>query len=301
MSPAPLAFDVFTVLDRHADLGETPQMVIWRTVDQACRADELGFDTFWVAEHHFSDYGICPAPPVLLSAIAQRTRRIRIGPAVCVLPFEQPVRVAEQYALVDILSHGRLQMGVGSGYLPHEFSGFGLDATERRERFAQHLDVLLDLWSGRPRSIGGAGSEQIRVNVQPLQAPRPPIWVAVGHPQSVRPAARAGLPILLIPYAAGLGDDAMAALVNAYQAGLPSGVSGAVGAAYHTVVAPTDAKADVLLREALDRYVRTHGHQGAPSAEELVAGGFAIQGRRRDAPSGSSSCEARDSTACSSS
>ena len=122
-----LRFDVFTVLDGYPAAGQRPRDTITRTLSEAELADQLGFDTFWLAEHHFAPYGICPSPPVLLSAIAQHTRHIRLGPAVCVLPLEHPIRVAEQYAMVDIISGGRLEMAVGAGYLNHEFAGFGVD------------------------------------------------------------------------------------------------------------------------------------------------------------------------------
>ncbi|MCS6927292.1 MAG: LLM class flavin-dependent oxidoreductase, partial [Candidatus Binatia bacterium] len=86
-----------------------------------------GYESVWVAEHHFANYGLCPAPPVLLAAIAQRTQRVKIGPAVCVLPFHDPVKVAEEYAVLDVVSNGRLDFGVGRGYLAHEYAGHMVD------------------------------------------------------------------------------------------------------------------------------------------------------------------------------
>ena len=92
-----------------------------------CRlADELGFDTVWLAEHHFSHYGICPSLAVLAAAVARETRRVRIGTAVVIAPFAHPIRIAEEWAMVDILSGGRLEFGLGRGYQPKEFAGLGV-------------------------------------------------------------------------------------------------------------------------------------------------------------------------------
>src|SRR6185369_6874207 len=117
-------------------------------LEQAQLADELGFDSFWVAEHHFHPYGVIPRAAIWLAAASQRTRRIRLGAAVVVLPFEHPLRTAEDYAMVDLLSNGRLSIGVGSGYLNHEFGGFGISLAEKRERFDEALAIIRKAWSG---------------------------------------------------------------------------------------------------------------------------------------------------------
>jgi len=278
-----LRFDTFTVLDGYPAAGQRPQDVIARTLSEAQLAEQLEFDTFWLAEHHFMPYGICPSPPVLLSAIAQRTRRIRLGPAVCVVPLEHPIRVAEQYAMVDVISDGRLEMAVGAGYLKHEFAGFGVDAASRRERFDEGLDVLLALWSGQSVSHTGRWFQldSMQLNVLPLQKPRPPVWVAVGHPQSVRPAARRGVPILLIPYAAGLTDAPLAELIEVYRSGFvanDTAGAAAVGAAYHLIVAPTDAEARELMQEALRTYIASRTQHVGLDATAIIAGGLAIAG-----------------------
>lgn len=99
-------------------------------IDLAVTAERLGYDSVWVAERHFAHYGLCPAPPVLLDAIAQRTERIRVEPAVCVLPLHDPVKVTEGYAVLDVVSGGRLNFGVGRGYLAHEYAGHLVDREE---------------------------------------------------------------------------------------------------------------------------------------------------------------------------
>ena len=115
-----------------------------------------------------------------LAAAASLTRRIRLGAAVVVLPFDNPLRTAEDYAMVDVLSGGRLNLGVGSGYLKHEYAGFGLDIEEKRARFDEALDILLEAWTGRRFSYSGVYHrvEDVQLNVLPKQKPRPPIWIA---------------------------------------------------------------------------------------------------------------------------
>ena len=94
-----------------------------------------GYDTFFCAEHHFHEYGVVPDPAVMLSALVQRTKRIRLGTAISILTFHDPRRIAETYAMLDMMSGGRFVFGVGSGYLSHEFTGYDSEPREKRDRF----------------------------------------------------------------------------------------------------------------------------------------------------------------------
>ena len=148
---------LFSVVDHYpAEMGRSTGDFYAELLEQAEAAEEGGFDSFWVAEHHFHEYGAVPRPPILLSAVAQRTRRIRLGSGVVVLPFDHPLRVAEDYAMVDVLSGGRLNLGVGSGYLKHEYAGFGVDPEDKRAHFDEALEVLLRAWTGERVSYTGA-------------------------------------------------------------------------------------------------------------------------------------------------
>ena len=109
-------------------------------------AEELGFDAVWLAEHHSSAYGSIPSPQVALAAIAERTKKIKIGSLISVLPLGNPIRIAEDYAMVDILSNGRLQFGVGRGYQPGEFEMLGVDMKDTRGRFKEELEIIKGLW-----------------------------------------------------------------------------------------------------------------------------------------------------------
>ena len=105
-------------------------------------AEQLGYDKVWIAEHLFSTYGLVTSTQVYAAAIAQRTKKIRIGMAVCAIPFNHPLRTASDFALVDILSHGRLDFGVGRAYQPHEFVGLGVPMDQSREMLAEGLDIV---------------------------------------------------------------------------------------------------------------------------------------------------------------
>jgi natural product biosynthesis luciferase-like monooxygenase protein len=170
-------------------------------IDQAVYADALGFDAVWIAEHHFSEYGIVPDVAVLAGALAQRVRRMRIGTAVSILPFIHPIRAAESFAMVDVLTDGRLDLGVGRGYQPTEFAGFGLSMDESRERFDESLDMIRRAWTEDTLTYEGRfyQAHDVRVMPKPVQKPHPPIWVAAVSPESFELAARKGYRFLSAP------------------------------------------------------------------------------------------------------
>lgn len=155
-------------------------------------AEELGFSSAWVAQHHFGErYGRLPSPLLFLVAAAERTSRIRLGTAVVTLPFEHPLRLAEDAAVADLLTAGRLELGVGSGYDPAEFAGFGLDPAERHARTDETAAVLGAALCGDP--VGASGA---RVTPRsPALADR--LWRAVGSTGSATWAGRRGWGILV--------------------------------------------------------------------------------------------------------
>ena len=164
-------------------------------------ADELGFDAVWLPEHHFSRYGILGDTLTLAAAVAQRTERIKIGTAVVLLPLQHPVRIAEQAALVDVLSDGRLLLGVGRAYQPKEFDGFGMDPSESRDRFNEALEMLIGTFTQDSFSHEGRfwSCKDVTLHPKPVQKPYPPIYMAAVSPPSFKLAAKWGLPILRAP------------------------------------------------------------------------------------------------------
>src|SRR3990170_3634547 len=140
--------------------------------------EELGFDQIWLTEPHFIDYGLSVDPATLAAAAASRTRRIRIGLAAAILPFHHPLRLAEQLALVDILAHGRLDVGVGRGNRPAEFAGYGVPQVESRERFEETVEVMRRAWTEERVSFRGRffTLDDVRVIPKPVQTPHPPLY-----------------------------------------------------------------------------------------------------------------------------
>lgn len=158
------------------------------TIRMVEAAEAAGFDTCWFTEHHFSRHGIDSAVLTLMAALAERTSRIRLGTAVSVLPFWNPVRLAEEVAVVDILSDGRFDLGIGSGYRIHEFTGLGADVEQRTPVFFESVEILDKVWSGEPFTYEGQFYRIDSRGLRPLpvQKPHPPYWVAAQSEATVR-------------------------------------------------------------------------------------------------------------------
>jgi natural product biosynthesis luciferase-like monooxygenase protein len=180
---------------------QTEGEVYTDALEEARLADELGFDAVWLAEHHFSSYGICPSLAVLAAAIARETRRVRIGTSVVVAPFAHPLRIAEEWAMVDLLSGGRLEFGIGRGYQPKEFRGLGVSMEKTRERFDEAVEVIRRAWTAERVTFEGEFFQvrDLRVLPRPLQKPHPPFWTAAVSPDTYTLAARRGFKILTAP------------------------------------------------------------------------------------------------------
>jgi alkanesulfonate monooxygenase SsuD/methylene tetrahydromethanopterin reductase-like flavin-dependent oxidoreductase (luciferase family) len=167
---------------------------------QACRADELGFDSVWLTEHHFSRHGLVSDSLAVLAHLAARTSRVRLGTAISVLPLHHPLRVAEAAATVDQLSGGRLDLGIGKGYQPGEFRGFGVDIAEKNDRFTEALDILQKVWAtDGPVSYSGRywSFEDAAPQPRPRQRPHPPLWVATDSPEGLARCAEEDWGVLL--------------------------------------------------------------------------------------------------------
>ena len=163
-------------------------------------AERLGFRSIFLVEHHFTGVGQLSASLTLLAYLAAATRTIRLGTAVIVLPWHNPVLLAEQAATVDLLSGGRLDFGVGKGYRAPEFAGFHIAMDEATERFDEAIEVIRKAWNS-PGRFSHHGKrwrfDDIVVEPRPLQNPHPPLWLAAGSPDSIRRAAREGYNLLL--------------------------------------------------------------------------------------------------------
>jgi alkanesulfonate monooxygenase SsuD/methylene tetrahydromethanopterin reductase-like flavin-dependent oxidoreductase (luciferase family) len=173
-------------------------------IDYNVEAEALGYDSSFVVEHHFTGFGQVSASLNLLTWVAARTSTLRLGTAVMVLPWHNPVLLAEQAATIDLLSGGRLEFGVGRGYRANEFAGFCIPMEQAEERFEESLALILKSWTSNERfSHHGKfwNFESIVVEPPTRQKPHPPIWMAAGSPDSIRKVARRGAKLLLDQFA----------------------------------------------------------------------------------------------------
>jgi alkanesulfonate monooxygenase SsuD/methylene tetrahydromethanopterin reductase-like flavin-dependent oxidoreductase (luciferase family) len=183
-----MQFGTFHLMERPFHRSEAE--IYREQLDQMVLADEVGFDSVWLTEHHFSsapyvpdvsgEYCISNSPFALACAVAQITRRVRIGSAVKVLPLEHPLRTAEDAALADILSGGRIDFGAGLGYRQYEFDGLQVPIEERAERFREALKIITGVWTTEEFAYEGRFWSIPRLTLvpRPLQRPHPPVWIA---------------------------------------------------------------------------------------------------------------------------
>ena len=187
-----LEFGIFDHLDRN----DLPLRDYYEQRLKVIEAfDRSGFYAYHVAEHHFTPLGMAPSPSVFLSAIVQRTTRLRFGTFVYALPVHHPLRVLEEICMLDHLSGGRLEIGFGRGSVPFEISYYGQNAEERQQIYAERLELILKAftvdtlnWNGRYDQF-----ENVPMELAPLQKPHPPLWYGAHSPDSAERAARKGL------------------------------------------------------------------------------------------------------------
>jgi len=198
-----MKFGIFVFGDNHPELGRSNQRYYEEVLTMAEWAEQLGFDSFWLGEHHFYWYGSLPSPPMLIAALGQRTKKIRLGPAISVLPFHHPLIVAEEYAFADNLCGGRLNFAIGSGFSPIEYKMFGMSLEDARERYWETFDVIIKSWTQKEFSHKGKfyQIENGSLHLKPLQKPMPPTWVAASSDETLTKSGELGLSIMGIPFA----------------------------------------------------------------------------------------------------
>lgn len=230
-----------------------PTLRNWKTlfeegVQQIQYSEELGFDYCLIAEHHFTNYGNSPAPLMQALYIGQRTKRIRIGTAAVILPIWQPLRLAEEIAVLDNLIDGRFMCGVGRGYQAYEMAGFGGNVEESRGRFQETLDILIKAWTSEESFTYDGKYHKIpnpvRVFPKPMQKPYPPLWLAGTSVESMKLAAK----LDMLPLSSGMmGMDGVKKQLGVFihsmkDVGKPlTGIN--LGLQCMTHVAPTDEEA----------------------------------------------------------
>ncbi len=238
--------------------------------------DETGFDTVWLGELHFSrSFSTLADPLMVLAAAAQRTRHIRLGTAVTLLPLHNPVKIAEEAAVADILSDGRIEFGVGRGTAPVHYAGYDIPMEESRERFDEALDYILAAWTHDKFSFSGRyfHAQDLTLVPRPVQVPHPPVRIAANSPDTFPFAARRKFPIFATPLIN--PPDKLLAGLKIYRESLPHGdtaLAFPVHVADSREAARRDCEAGLLrfLREAAQR-LRPLGQADVKSFEAFRA------------------------------
>jgi alkanesulfonate monooxygenase SsuD/methylene tetrahydromethanopterin reductase-like flavin-dependent oxidoreductase (luciferase family) len=245
-----LAFGVFD----HLDHSGAPLRAFYEDrLKLAELYDRLGFYCYHVAEHHSTPLGMAPSPSVFLAAVAQRTRRLNFGPLVYTLPLYHPIRLIEEICMLDQMSGGRFQFGVGKGISPIETRHYGLDPENSAKMMAEAFSVLMRGLGSRTLDFEGEfySFKGVPLEVEPLQKPHPPLWYGVGAPQSVERPAATGMNIVTNAPAANAR-----ALVERYRQ-IHKGGDAAhpkLGMSRHVVVAETDEAALAIARRGYRRW-----------------------------------------------
>lgn len=271
----PMRLSYFSVQDHYPDRARTVPELYAQVLRQGELADRLGYDAFFVAEHHFHEYGTVPNPAVMLAALAQRTKTLRLGPAISVLTFHNPLTVAENYAMVDVLSNGRAILGVGSGYLKHEFEGYAVAPAEKRTRFDENLAVLKLALSGERFSYDGTchNIKDVKLNVVPVQ-PAIPIYVAILAREAAYHVGKQGNNIVCVPYASLDRFADMKTFVGEFKKGRAE--SGTAPQpydnifAFHTHVAESDEACRRNAADAFDLYVATRLYAKRQTYDDIM-------------------------------
>ncbi len=176
--------------------------VYQRTLQRIEIMDHAGYDAVWLTEHHFTDYSVCPSIPVMGSYAAARTKNLRIGTGVSLAALYHPLRLAEEIALLDLLSGGRVNWGVGRGFDVNEFKAFDVPLDESQARFHESVDIVIKAWTSERLSYSGHyySFDQVEVLPKPLQHPHPPVWTAASSPAAIAWSAAMGYSILMDPH-----------------------------------------------------------------------------------------------------
>lgn len=215
-----MKFGYFTLSDNaYIDNPRPPNQFVNDIVNEAIYADEIGMHSAWVGEHHFSTLGVLSCPDLVLATIAARTKHIRLAPAVTVLPLHHPIRVAEQWATLDLLSGGRVDFAAGRGYDRREYEPLGADFDGNQPVFEEGMEIVRRLWDATgPISFKGKhySFDNVAITPRPLQSPIP-AYVASFSSPSIALAARLGCGLIVAPFAAALSYGGLRQVADLYK------------------------------------------------------------------------------------
>jgi alkanesulfonate monooxygenase SsuD/methylene tetrahydromethanopterin reductase-like flavin-dependent oxidoreductase (luciferase family) len=202
-----MQFGYFTLSDNHyKDNRRSANELVADILDEALYAEEVGLNSAWIGEHHFSTLGVLSCPDLVLAQVAARTKKIRLAPAVTVLPLHHPIRVAEQWATLDMLSGGRVDFAAGRGYDRREYEPFHVSFEDNQSIFEEGMEIVRRLWaSDAPISYRGKHYQFDDVAITPRPVQRPiPAYVASFSRPSIELAGRLGCGLIVAPFAAAM-------------------------------------------------------------------------------------------------
>jgi len=215
-----MRFGYFTLSDNaYRDNPRGPNQFVANIIDEAVYADRLGMHSAWIGEHHFSTLGVLSCPDLALAYVAARTERIRLAPAVTVLPLHHPIRVAEQWASLDLLSGGRVDFAAGRGYDRREYAPLGVSFDDNQSIFEEGMEIVRRLWDADgPISHHGRHYrfDNVAITPQPVQRPIPAYVASFSEP-SIRLAARLGCGLIVAPFAAALSFGGLQQVADLYH------------------------------------------------------------------------------------
>jgi alkanesulfonate monooxygenase SsuD/methylene tetrahydromethanopterin reductase-like flavin-dependent oxidoreductase (luciferase family) len=244
-------------------------------IDYVIEAESLGYESVFIVEHHFTGFGQVSATLNLLTWIGAKTSKIRLGTAVLVLPWHNPVLLAEQAATVDLLSGGRLDFGVGKGYRHNEFASFRIPMEEGQARFEEAVDIITKSWVSNERfNFRGKywAYDDIIVEPPTIQRPHPPFWQGAGHPESIRRVAARGHNLLLDQFAS---IDETVRRFDVYRSAMIENGFGfdphQVGVARAFFVADTQAEKDAAIERRMAAQRRLHDISQRPDQNNTAS------------------------------
>ncbi len=278
-----MKFSLFSVSDYYPDVQTDPTRFLEEQVELIQIAEEYGYYAYFNAEHHFHEYGLVPDPAVLFAAAAMKSSKIMLGPAVSLLTFHNPLLAAEQWAMVDQLSRGRLILGVGSGYLMHEFEGFSMSPAQKRERFDETLAIMELALKGERFSYDGQfyNCKNVRLNLTTYQSRKLEIAIAVLSEVASYYIGKRGYQIMTIPYATVDNVDELKPIYDNYRKGWKesgNAGNGEILAAVHTHVGDQSWTDSALGRKHLEKYVFSRLYARHASYEECIKRGVVAIG-----------------------
>lgn len=215
-----MVFGYFTLSDNHYENNHrSANQFVADILDEAVYAEEVGFHSAWIGEHHFGTLGVLSCPDLLLANLAARTKRIRLAPAVTVLPLHHPIRVAEQWATLDLLSGGRVDFAAGRGYDRREYQPFNVSFEDNQSLFEEGMELVRRLWSSdSPVSHHGKHYRFDNVAITPRPVQRPiPAYVASFSRPSIELAAKLGCGLIVAPFAAAMSFGGLEQVAQLYK------------------------------------------------------------------------------------